>query len=114
MWRLWLLFDPRRTLIALFTFLFALALLIHFMLLSSSNSTGSTPRRRPPREDVKRTAATRDDGARGVATGEIGNRRYGKRTRTKSAHRARPRLPLAGGRSWRPRGAEGGNRKWRC
>jgi light-harvesting complex 1 alpha chain len=36
MWRLWLLFDPRRTLIALFTFLFALALLIHFMLLSSS------------------------------------------------------------------------------
>jgi light-harvesting complex 1 alpha chain len=35
MWRLWLLFDPRRTLIALFTFLFALALLIHFILLSS-------------------------------------------------------------------------------
>ena len=27
MWRIWLLFDPRRTLIALFTFLFALALL---------------------------------------------------------------------------------------
>jgi light-harvesting complex 1 alpha chain len=35
MWRLWQLFDPRRTLIALFTFLFALALLIHFILLSS-------------------------------------------------------------------------------
>lgn len=35
MWRIWLLFDPRRTLIALFTFLFALALLIHFILLSS-------------------------------------------------------------------------------
>ena len=35
MWRLWLLFDPRRTLIALFTFLFALALLIHFILLST-------------------------------------------------------------------------------
>ena len=31
MWRLWLLFDPRRTLIALFTFLFALALIIHFI-----------------------------------------------------------------------------------
>jgi light-harvesting complex 1 alpha chain len=30
-----LLFDPRRTLIALFTFLFALALLIHFILLST-------------------------------------------------------------------------------
>ena len=36
MWRIWLLFDPRRTLIALFTFLFALAVLIHFTLLSTS------------------------------------------------------------------------------
>ncbi len=36
MWRLWLLFDPRRTLIALFTFLFALAVLIHFILLSTN------------------------------------------------------------------------------
>ncbi len=35
MWRLWQLFDPRRTLIALFTFLFVLALLIHFILLST-------------------------------------------------------------------------------
>jgi light-harvesting complex 1 alpha chain len=30
-----MMFDPRRTLIALFTFLFALALLIHFILLST-------------------------------------------------------------------------------
>jgi light-harvesting complex 1 alpha chain len=36
MWRLWLLFDPRRTLIALFIFLFALALVIHFILLSTN------------------------------------------------------------------------------
>ncbi|MBL8671462.1 MAG: light-harvesting protein [Alphaproteobacteria bacterium] len=35
MWRLWLLFDPRRVLVALFTFLFGLALLIHFILLST-------------------------------------------------------------------------------
>lgn len=35
MWRIWLLFDPRRVLIALGTFLFALALLIHFILLST-------------------------------------------------------------------------------
>jgi light-harvesting complex 1 alpha chain len=35
MWRVWLLFDPRRTLVALFTFLFVLALLIHFILLST-------------------------------------------------------------------------------
>jgi light-harvesting complex 1 alpha chain len=35
MWRLWTLFDPRRTLVALFTFLFALALVIHFILLST-------------------------------------------------------------------------------
>jgi light-harvesting complex 1 alpha chain len=36
MWRIWLLFDPRRTLVALGTFLFALAILIHFILLSTS------------------------------------------------------------------------------
>lgn len=35
MWKIWLLFDPRRTLVALFTFLFALAVLIHFILLST-------------------------------------------------------------------------------
>ncbi|MGD0721481.1 MAG: light-harvesting antenna LH1, alpha subunit [Roseiarcus sp.] len=35
MYRVWLLFDPRRTLVALFTFLFVLALLIHFILLST-------------------------------------------------------------------------------
>ncbi|MEO1015574.1 MAG: light-harvesting antenna LH1, alpha subunit [Pseudomonadota bacterium] len=35
MWRLWLLFDPRRILVALGIFLFTLAILIHFILLSS-------------------------------------------------------------------------------
>ncbi|MEO1102682.1 MAG: light-harvesting antenna LH1, alpha subunit [Pseudomonadota bacterium] len=35
MWRTWLLFDPRRTLIALFAFLFILAIVIHFILLST-------------------------------------------------------------------------------
>jgi light-harvesting complex 1 alpha chain len=35
MWRMWLIFDPRRTLVALFIFLFVLALLIHFILLST-------------------------------------------------------------------------------
>lgn len=36
MWRMWLLFDPRRTLVALFTFLFVLAIIIHFIVLSTS------------------------------------------------------------------------------
>ncbi|ORE94801.1 light-harvesting antenna LH1, alpha subunit [Aurantimonas sp. 22II-16-19i] len=36
MWRIWLLFDPRRALIGLFTFLLVLALLIHFILLSTA------------------------------------------------------------------------------
>lgn len=36
MWRIWLLFDPRRALVALSVFLFVLALLIHFILLSTS------------------------------------------------------------------------------
>jgi light-harvesting complex 1 alpha chain len=35
MWKVWLLFDPRRALVALFTFLFVLALVIHFILLST-------------------------------------------------------------------------------
>lgn len=35
MHKIWMLFDPRRTLVALFTFLFGLAVLIHFILLSS-------------------------------------------------------------------------------
>lgn len=35
MWRIWLLFDPRRVLVALGTFLFVLAILIHFILLGT-------------------------------------------------------------------------------
>ena len=35
MWKIWLLFDPRRVLIGLFTFLGVLAFLIHFLLLST-------------------------------------------------------------------------------
>ena len=36
MWKVWLLVDPRRALVGLFTFLFVLALLIHFILLSTN------------------------------------------------------------------------------
>jgi len=35
MYKIWQIFDPRRSLIALFGFLFVLALLIHFILLAS-------------------------------------------------------------------------------
>lgn len=35
LYKIWLVFDPRRTLIALGGFLFVLALLIHFLLLAS-------------------------------------------------------------------------------
>ena len=35
MYKLWLLFDPRRVLVALGAFLLTLALLIHFILLST-------------------------------------------------------------------------------
>ncbi|HKJ15871.1 MAG TPA: light-harvesting antenna LH1, alpha subunit [Xanthomonadales bacterium] len=35
MWRVWQIFDPRRALVALFIFLFVLALVIHFVLLST-------------------------------------------------------------------------------
>ena len=36
MWRIWLLFDPRRVLVALGVFLFTLAVLIHFIVLSTN------------------------------------------------------------------------------
>ncbi|MEM9530198.1 MAG: light-harvesting antenna LH1, alpha subunit [Pseudomonadota bacterium] len=35
MWRVWLLFDPRRALIAMAVFLFTLAIFIHFVVLST-------------------------------------------------------------------------------
>lgn len=35
MYRIWMIFDPRRTLIALFIFLGVLAFTIHFILLST-------------------------------------------------------------------------------
>lgn len=34
--KVWMVFDPRRTLIALFSFLLVLALTIHFILLSTA------------------------------------------------------------------------------
>lgn len=35
MWRIWLMFDPRRAMIGMAAFLFTLAIIIHFTLLSS-------------------------------------------------------------------------------
>lgn len=53
MWRIWLLFDPRRTLVALFTFLFVLALLIHFILLSTDRFNWlEGPRAAPPSAEL--------------------------------------------------------------
>lgn len=40
MWRLWLLFDPRRALIVLFIFVFSMVMLLHFIVLSSSSYYG--------------------------------------------------------------------------
>jgi light-harvesting complex 1 alpha chain len=55
MWKIWLVFDPRRMLIALFTFLFVLALVIHFILLSTDRFNWL--------EGPRRTAAVEDSGA---------------------------------------------------
>ncbi|MFM9935748.1 MAG: light-harvesting antenna LH1, alpha subunit [Novosphingobium sp.] len=35
MWRIWLIVDPRRALVAMAVFLFTLAIIIHFILLST-------------------------------------------------------------------------------
>jgi light-harvesting complex 1 alpha chain len=49
MWRIWLLFDPRRALVALSVFLFTLALLIHFILLSTNRFNWiEGPQKGPP------------------------------------------------------------------
>ncbi|MBS0644314.1 MAG: light-harvesting antenna LH1, alpha subunit [Acetobacteraceae bacterium] len=48
MWRIWLLFDPRRILVALGVFLFVLALLIHFILLSTDRFNWLDGPRRAP------------------------------------------------------------------
>lgn len=37
MWKIWLLIDPRRILVALFAFLLVLALAIHMILLSTTD-----------------------------------------------------------------------------
>jgi len=50
MWRVWLLFDPRRALVLLFTFLFGLAIVIHFILLSTDRFNWlDGPRKGPPK-----------------------------------------------------------------
>lgn len=48
MWRIWLLFDPRRVLVAMGIFLFVLALLIHFILLSTDRFNWLEGPRRGP------------------------------------------------------------------
>ncbi len=60
MHKVWLLFDPRRTLVALFTFLFVLALIIHFILLSTNGSTGWRARRRRRRRSRRPTSCRPD------------------------------------------------------
>ena len=54
MWRIWQLFDPRRALVALAVFLFTLAILIHFILLSTDDfnwiQTGSAANTTTPVE----------------------------------------------------------------
>lgn len=36
MWRIWLIFDPRRALVAMTVFLFVLAFTLHFIMISTS------------------------------------------------------------------------------
>ena len=57
MWRVWLIFDPRRALVALFIFLFVLALLIHFILLSTNKFNWLDGPRTPPAAAAPMTPA---------------------------------------------------------
>lgn len=48
MWRIWLMFDPRKALVALSVFLFTLAILIHFILLSTERFNWLEGKPSPP------------------------------------------------------------------
>ena len=65
MWRVWLIFDPRRTLVALFVFLFVLALLIHFILLSTDRFNWLDG---PRGQGAQAAAVAPGDSAAGVGT----------------------------------------------
>lgn len=62
MHRLWQLFDPRSTLIAIAGFLLVLALLIHFILLGSKdfNWMGGGPKVTAPATNMTAMPATRN------------------------------------------------------
>ena len=64
MWRVWLLFDPRRALVVLFTFLFALALLIHFILLSTDRFNWLEGKRVSQATGIEQVITTPSQGAR--------------------------------------------------
>ena len=57
MWKIWLLFDPRRALVALFAFLFVLALVIHFVLLSTNKFNWLDGARAPAAQNSSMPAA---------------------------------------------------------
>jgi light-harvesting complex 1 alpha chain len=61
MHRIWQLFEPRRTLTALFGFLLALALVIHFVLLTSKdfNWIGGPPVATAPASNMSAMPASR-------------------------------------------------------
>jgi light-harvesting complex 1 alpha chain len=57
MWRFWQMFNPHRTLTGLFIFLFILALLLHFILLSTDRFNWLDAASAPAAPAVAATAA---------------------------------------------------------
>jgi light-harvesting complex 1 alpha chain len=57
MWRLWMIFDPRRTLVALAIFLFVLAFLLHFIMISTDRYGVETWWNGPPQVAAALAAA---------------------------------------------------------
>ena len=105
MWRIWLLFDPRRTLVALFTFLFVLALLIHFILLSTDRFNWLEG----PRADRRRpTAPIGADACAGGSAGRRDNSRRTGSTPSPAALAPSPRSPTSAGPPL------GRSDRWRC
>ncbi|WP_448586870.1 light-harvesting antenna LH1, alpha subunit [Thermaurantiacus sp.] len=60
MWKIWQIFHPQRTLVALAVFLFVLAILIHFILLSTDRFNWlEGPRTATASAELSRPADTR-------------------------------------------------------
>jgi hypothetical protein len=122
MWRLWRLFDPRRSSSPWVTFLFGLAVLIHFILLSTDkfNWLDGPRRPRPRRRDDRRRrrpASQRRQSKRAASRRPRPLSRCGDLSASRLAYRCdcpRGRVLNADGAAESRAASSTGDRSWPC